>query len=258
MGMLQSLPIAVTYAGVFLLILVACEIGYQFGKRVQTHTVEEVPASLGPMVGGLLGMLAFVLAMTFSIAVSQNDLRKATVLDEANAIGTAYLRADLLDAQYRTEVKRLLREYVDVRLKAVTTGDVQAGIRRSVEIHTLLWGQVSRAALDAPSTNTALMVQATNDVIDMHEKRVTAGLRNRIPATIWMTLFAIAVLTMITLGVQTGLARKRALVAVVPLALAFAALIVLVVDLDRPQTGLIKVGQQAMVDLQNGMRDPQE
>jgi hypothetical protein len=191
--------------------------------------------------------------MTFSMAASRHDLRRTNVLDEANMIGTAYLRSDLLDAQHGTEVKRLLREYVDIRLRAATGGDVKAAIIRSVEIHKLLWAQVSAAALSAPSTNTALMVQATNDLIDMHEKRITAALGSRIPASIWLALFAISVLTMVTMGAQTGLLGKRALVAVIPLSLAFAALIVLVVDLDRPQRGLIKVSQQAMVDLRNGM-----
>jgi purine-cytosine permease-like protein len=105
-----------------------------------------------------------------------------------------------------------------------------------------------------PSTNTALMIQSVNNVIDMHEKRVTAALRNRIPSSIWIALVAISVLTMITMGTQIGLTGKRRLVAVIPLALAFAVLVVLVVDLDRPQKGLITVGQQAMVDLQDNMR----
>jgi hypothetical protein len=254
----DSLPVLVTYVGVVLVILVACEIGYQFGKLVQRRTAEVIPAALGPMVGGLLGMLAFVLAMTFSMAASRHDLRRANVIDEANMIGTAYLRSDLLDPQYGTEVKRLLREYVDIRLRGATGSEVKAAIVRSVEIHKLLWEQVSAAALSAPSPNTALMVQATNDIIDMHEKRVSAALHSRIPASIWLSLFAISVLTMMTMGAQTGLLGKRALVAVVPLALAFAALIVLVVELDRPQRGLIKVSQQAMVDLRSGMGDQTE
>ena len=87
----------------------------------------------------------------------------------------------------------------------------------------------------------------------MHEKRVTAALRNRIPGSIWVALFAISVLTMMVMGAQTGLAGKRALVAVIPLSFAFAALIVLIVDLDRPQKGLIRVGQQALVNVQSGM-----
>jgi len=252
-GLMESMPIPGVYAVVALIILVSCEIGYQFGKEVQRRTAEVIPAALGPMVGGLLGMLAFVLAMTFSMASARHDLRRANVLDEANAIGTAYLRSDLLEPPYGTEVKKLLREYVDIRLQAANGAEVNAVIVHSVEIHKLLWAQVSAAGLSAPSVNTSLMVQATNNVIDMHEKRVSGALRSRIPRSIWVALFAISILTMITMGTQTGLMGRRVLMAVIPLSLAFAALIVVVVDLDRPQAGLIKVSQEAMVNLQSGM-----
>jgi hypothetical protein len=252
-GLFESLPIAGVYVGVGLVMLVFCEVGYQVGKRVRTRQDKEALTSLGPMVGGVLGLLAFVLAFTFSMAASQHDHRRQIVLAEATAVGTAYLRSDLIEMQYEKEVKSLLREYVDIRLQAASGGDLDAALARSVDIHMLLWAQVSSAAAEAPSANTSLMIQSINDVIDMHEKRVAAALRNRIPISIWVALFAISVLTMITLGTQSGLTGKRGLFAVIPLVLAFAAIIVLVVDLDRPRKGPITVGQQAMVNLQSSM-----
>ena len=208
------------------------------------------------MVGGLLGMLGFVFAITFSMAAYQHDIRKQNVLEEANTIGTAYLRADLLDRQYATRLKRLLREYVDIRLKAASGTDLDAALAKSFEIHSRLWTEVSTAAVKSPNTNTSLMIQSINDVIDMHEKRVTGGLRNRIPDSVWIALSAITAVTMITMGMQAGFTGERRLVAVITLSLAFAAVVTLVADLNRPQSGLITVGQQAMVDLQRGM-DPE-
>ena len=249
----ESLPIAAIYVLSALLMLAFCEVGYQFGMRVRTRQDKEGPTSLGPMVGGLLGMLAFVLAFTFSMAASQYDLRKRNVLDEANAIGTVYLRADLLDKQHGMEVKRLLREYVDVRLQGVRGPDLGAALARSVEIQKLLWAQVSQAAQASPSTNTSLVIQSVNDVIDMHEKRVTGALYNRIPGSVWIALIAITALTMITMGMHIGFTGKRRSAAVISLSLAFAMLVTLVVDLNRPQSGLITVGQQAMIDLQSSM-----
>jgi hypothetical protein len=213
------------------------------------------------MVSGLLGMLAFVLAFTFSIAASHHSSRKQNVLDETNAVGTAYLRSDLLEMQHTKEIKQLLREYVDLRLRAVenirlrgTSGaHVDAVLKRSVAIHNLLWTEASAAAIKAPSFNTSLVIESINNVIEMHEKRVTAGLRNRIPISIWIAVLAICILTMITMGTQIGFTGKRRLVAVIPLSMAFAALLVLAVDLNRPQKGLIIVGQQAMVNLQSIM-----
>jgi len=249
----ESLPIAWFYIGITIIMLAFFEVGYHFGLHAQTRQDKEAPTSLGPMVGGLLGMLAFVLAFTFSMASSQHDLRKHNVLEEANSIGTAYLRTDLLDKQYGIEAKSLLREYVDIRLKAASGSDINTALEKSVEIHKLLWTQVSSAALENPSTNTSLMIQAINDVIDMHEKRVTGALHNRIPISVWIALAAITALTMIVLGTQVGFAGKRRLIAVIPLSLAFAVLVTLVVDLNRPQNGLITVGQQSMIDLQSSM-----
>lgn len=252
-NLFDSIPIAGCYLGIALLMLTFSEIGYRVGVHAQTHQDKEAPTALGPMVGGLLGMLAFALAILFSMASSQHDLRKQNVLEDANSIGTAYLRADLLDQQYGINVKRLLREYVDIRLRVLSDIDIDTALAKSVEIHDLLWAQVSSAARESPNTNTSLMIQSINDIIDMHEKRVTGALRNRIPSSVWIALLGITALTMLTLGAQVGLTGKRRLVAMIPLILAFAVLVTLIVDLNRPQSGLITVGQQSMVDLQRSM-----
>jgi hypothetical protein len=252
-GLLDSLPMSGVYSCVVLLILLSFEAGYQISNRARTPDDKDTSSTLGPMVGGILGMLAFVLAFTFSTAASQYNLRKQAVLDEANAINTAYLRADLIDEQYRAEVKSLLRDYVNTRLQGVKIGHLKAAIARSIELHKLLWVQVSSAAKTTPTINTSLLVQSINNVINMHEKRVTAAIYNRIPDSIWLMLLATSILTMVTVGTQVGFSMSRRLIAIVPLALAFAALTTVIVDLDRPQTGLIKVGQQAMISLQSSM-----
>lgn len=253
---LESMPIAGVYLCVALLILASCETGFIIGRHHhRTRQDKEAPTSVGPMVGGLLGMLAFVLAFTFSMAAGQYAVRKQNVLAEANTIGAAYLRADLIDKQKGTEVKRLLRDYVDIRLQAARPdGDRQAALKRSLEIHQMLWTQVSSAAIENPSGLTFSAVGSIIDVIAMHEQRLTGALRAHIPGSVWVGLMAITVLTMGTIGLQVGLTGKRRMVAVVPLSLAFAVLVTLIVDLNRPQGGLITVGQQAMVDLQATMK----
>jgi len=100
------------------------------------------------MVSGLLAMLAFVLAFTFAMAASQHNIRKQNILNEANIIGTAYLRADLLGERDETKVKQLLKEYVDIRVYAIVMGDkelIKDMLARSLEIHDLLWAKVSSA-----------------------------------------------------------------------------------------------------------------
>ena len=251
--LLDNLPIYVFYFGIVVFILVSFEVGYLIGKHTRKRWDTEASSGIGPMVGGALGMLAFVLAFTFSMAASQNDLRKQNVLNEANAIGTAYLRADLIDEQHGMEIKRLLRDYVNARL-GVNKENIGEALAKSIELHGLLWEEVASVAATAPNTNTSLLIQAINEVIDMHEKRVTAVLFNRIPATIHLTLLIITALTMMMMGVQSGLSGPRRLIAIIPLALAFAALSTVVVDLDRPHRGLVKINQQAMINLQTSMK----
>lgn len=249
---LETMPIAGAYLCIVLLILAACEAGILIGRHHhRTRQDEGALTSVGPMVGGLLGMLAFVLAFTFSMAATHHGARKQDVLTEAIHIGKAYLRADLVGDVRGSRIKRLLGEYVNVRVRAARPGsDVQAAIKRSLEIHGLLWAQASSAALEHPGHNTALVVESINDVIDMHERRYADAIRARIPSTIWLGLAAITVLTMATLGLQVGLSGKRRLVGIVPIALAFAVLATLVLDLNRPQGGFITVSQQPMLDLQ--------
>jgi hypothetical protein len=247
---LESVPLYLVYIGLFLLQLIAFETGYQITRRNKRFKEEVEPGTLSPMVGGLIGVLGFLLAFTFSIATSQYNQRKQYVLEEANEIGTSYLRADLIDTKYKTEVKKLLREYVDVRLQATNSTDINKELVRSVELHGLLWNEVTEAALATPNTNTSLMIQSMNNLIDLHEKRVTAGLRDRIPLSIWITLLAISLMTMATIGIKAGFTKPRGLIAVIPMILAFSALTTLIVDLNRPQKGLFKVGQQSMISLQ--------
>jgi len=253
-SILDSIPIYITYIGLFILLLIAFEIGYQISRRSKGLQEEVEPGTLTPMVGGLIGLLGFLLAFTFSIATSQYNQRKQYVLEEANEIATAYLRADLIDTIYQKEVKQLLKEYVDARLQAVSSTNINNELIKSVELHNLLWREVSAAALAQPNTNTAMMIQSINNIIDMHEKRVTAGLRNRIPITIWITLLAISFVTLAIIGIKAGFTKPRGLIAVVPLILAFAALTTLIVDLNRPQKGLFKVGQESLISLQKSMQ----
>jgi hypothetical protein len=211
------------------------------------------PKSLGQISAALLGMLAFVLAFTFSMAASQYNNRKEMVLLEANALGTAYLRADLVDELYGKEIKRLLREYVNTRLEAVHKEKRVSSLKRSIEIHRLLWKEVRLAAIDSPNTNTSLVVKAINEVIDIHEMRVKAALRDKIPNSIQFTLIVILIMAMMTIGIEAGYSGYRRLLIIIPLVLAFAALTALIGELNRPQEGIIKVGQESMISLQKSM-----
>jgi hypothetical protein len=257
LGILDTFPIWELYIGMALILLLSFEVGFQISKYTASSKDKEGFNSTSPMVSGLLAMLAFVLAFTFAMAASQHNLRKQNVLKEANIIGTAYLRADLLGQRDEMKVKELLKEYVNSRVYAIEMGSVKEMehvLVRSLEIHALLWELVSSAAKEEPNLYAMLVLQSINDVIDMHQSRVTAGFYNRIPYSVWLALLAISALTMMTMGAQARLAKSRRLAAVIPLILAFTTLTEVVLDLDRPNEGFITVGQEAMVDLQKGLK----
>lgn len=120
-----------------------------------------------------------------------------------------------------------------------------------------LWGEATAIGQQHPdSIGVGLFVESLNEVIDLHAKRVTAGMRNRIPGTIWASLFTIAVLSLGAMGYHAGLVGATRSLAVIAVALAFSAVIALVVDLDRPQEGTLTVSQQALIDVRQSMNEP--
>lgn len=252
-GLLDQVPLGLLALATIGLIQAAVELGLWLGRRHKERDPQR-DAPVGAMVAAMLGLLAFVLAFTFGLAASRFDERRHTILDEANAIGTAYLRAGLLPEPEREISQALLREYVDARATAVQTGRFQEGLARSVELQKRLWTQaVAAAGKDPRSLPTSLYLQSLNQMIDLHATRVMVGLRSRIPITIWIALFFIAVLAMGAMGYHHGLTGTNRHFAALALVVVFSVILLLVVDLDRPLEGLLQVSQQPLRDLRQTM-----
>lgn len=250
----QSVPVFSIFIATTAFILIFFEVGHQIAKYYQSRDENKADTIQGPMAGAMLGMLAFVLAFTFHLAAARFDLRKQNLLHEVTAIHKAYMTADLVAQPYKTEMIRLLREYVDTRLLAAAgKTKVKMALTRSEELHDLLWAQAMSAAESNPTKSHLLLFRSISGIIEIHERRLNAALRDQTPGSIWLTLYAIAAFAMITLGSQTGLAKTRRIVFVLPTVLAFSALITLVAELDRPAHKGITISQGAMIDLQKSM-----
>ena len=252
---MSELPLWAVFLATLALVLAAAEIGYRVGGARQKASTKEKEAPVGGMVAASLGLLAFLLAFTFGFAANLFQAKREAMLEEANAIGTAYLRAEFLPDEARREVRELLREYVDIRLAAARTGDANAAIARSDELHALLWAQAVTAATAAPTPIVGLFVQSVNEVIDVHAKRIMVSLRSQIPSTIWTSLYAIAFLAFGTMGYQSGLSANRSF-AMLAVGIIFSAVIWLIADLDTAQQGVLRVSQQTMLDLRDMMSPP--
>lgn len=231
----------------------ALEGGYRVGRWRHVRVKGEKETPVSAMVGSILALFAFLLGFTFGMAASRYETRRDTVLEEANAIGTTYLRTQLLPEPQRSESARLLREYVDLRAHGIESGNTDEALAHSERLHGLLWAEAVKAANTDRGPITGLYIQSLNQMIDLHAKRVHVGLRSRIPPSIWMGLYALAFLAMTAVGYQSGISATRRSPAMVVLVLAFAGVLGLIADLDRAHEGLIRVGQEAMIDLQKTM-----
>jgi hypothetical protein len=172
------------------------------------------------------------------------------VLDEANAIGTTWLRAGLLPAPQTAPVRSLLKDYVDARIEFHAAGIDLARMRgpsaRSASLQAALWREAEAASAADPHTIAPLLfVQSLNDVINLSESRLTS-IAAHVPEPVILLLHAVAALSLGFTGYAAGLAGERSPVLNGVLAIAIATVIVLVIDLDRPQRGLIVVSQEPM------------
>jgi hypothetical protein len=253
-GPLDTVPLWALSIALFLATLLLDELGFRVGRLRSRRSQKEADTVVGTIVAAELGLLAFLLAISFGIAASRFDLRRHMVLDEANAIGTTFLRAAMLPDAQRDSTRALLREYTDVRLDAATGAPIVTVLRRSDQIHQQIWSEaVAAAAADPRSVPVGLFVQSLNELIDLHAARVMAALRSRLPLTVWIVLFAVGLLAFFTMGYQAGLTTPSRSPVTMVLALVFGAVIWLVMDLDRPAEGFLRVGQEPMIEVRGMM-----
>jgi hypothetical protein len=253
----DSLPFVLIFVITVAFAALSFEGGFRAGRwrsRRQDHEAEVVARV---EVGVLLGMVSFILAITFWVATTHFDAVRQAKLNEANAIRTTYLRADLLPEPYRSEARRLLREYVDVRLEAFRTGQYEQAIARSEELQNQLWSQASAAKEKVSSPIFAgYFIQSLNDMIALHTRRVIVGTEFRIPSAIWIAIYLIMALAAASIGCHAGLTGTNRPMVALAFILISSAVILLIADLDNPRRGALKVSQQVTEDLRRTMGDP--
>jgi hypothetical protein len=240
--------------GVFVLFMVVTLVCYELGFRVGRWWQDRMPGEQeGPtdmLVGSLLALMAFVLAITMGMAADRFDARRGFVVDDATAIATAYLRADYLPSADADELKALIREYLPLRLSSDDPAQVQANVARSLELHTEMWAIVARVAASGHSPDLmSSLGESVAFLAETHERRVVAGLYARVPETVVILLLVGSALSLAMTGYSAGLKRRRSVLSAVVLVVALGIVTTLVIDLDRPQEGFLKVSQQALIDV---------
>jgi len=251
---LDYLPIWGVYLLTVVILLLAIELGYRLGLALQKRRPDQAEAGVGAMVGASLAFLGFMLAFIVGIAVNIYNERRALVVNEANAIGTTYLRAEYLEEPFSTESRQLLREYVDMRLAALDREKLEDAILRSEEIHQELWSQAVILARENPTPTTALYISSLNNVIDIHSERINISLDVRVPPALLLGLYLVALLSMVLIGMQASYSGNRNIVALLTMVLILSLVFILLSDLERSQEGFMHVSSQSLIALQQQLR----
>jgi hypothetical protein len=211
---------------------------------------------LGVVVAATLTLLALIIGFSFSMAINRYDLRKNYEEAEANAIGTEYLRVDLLPAPDASRARVLLRSYLDHRISFYQTRDVRQVEQvnaATARLQNDLWSAVRRSAAAQPTPVAALVVSGMNDVLNS-QGYTQAAWWNRIPIAAWALMVAIAVCSNFVVGYGAQRAKEGARrFFYLPLIVSISFL--LIADLDSPNGGLIRVHPQNLVGLSGALRE---
>jgi hypothetical protein len=240
------------------IVLGATMLGWAVGRRLRRH-VDVLREPFGVIQAALLGLVALVLALGLTMAVGRYDARRAAVVDEANAIGTTYLRAQTLREPERTRSLELLRAYTDavVAYSETVPGSAAqlAAIAEAERIQRALWRIAGDALVEAPEDSAPrLYVEALNETIDMETVRISA-LRNRVPDEVLAVEVVGAAIAFGLLALYLAILSRGMLTVV--LAAGFVTIVLLVTfDLDRPTRGLIRVPDDPLVALRASMELP--
>ena len=241
-------------------VLAAIEIGFRVGRRSKGVAVDDDSKThINATQSSTLGLLALLLAFTFSLSLQRFDTRSDALVDEANAIGTAYLRAQMLPAPLRDETRALLRDYVDVRVEAghvsIINNDQWAALMaKAASLQNALWDKARRAAEANPNpVPSGMFIQATNDLIDSFGRR-DAALHRHVPEVVLFLLLGTFLITSAIVGFSGGVVGRRPPLVSFAMVVLIVVLVFVILDLDRPIRGLIVVSEKNLLDLQASMK----
>jgi hypothetical protein len=245
----------------FVSMTIVIELGFRIGRRSHNVIDDSSKDHVTTIQASLLGVLALLLGFTFSISLQRYDTRSQAVVDEANAVGTAYLRAQLLPDAVRADVLATLRRYLDERIRAGAINltderDRLPLLAAANDTFTQLWTQARQAAaIDPNPVTTGLYIQALNDMIDAFGRR-DAALNRHVPEVVLFLVYGTFLMTGTIVGYASGLRGHRASFVTHVMVTLIVLLVFIIIDLDRPRRGLIQVNQDSMLELRDAMAAP--
>jgi len=242
----------VLFAVLFLVLAAMGEIGIRWRLRLSAHIDEGRHEQISAARDEVAVLLSLLLGFTLAMALQRIDHRRELVVDEADAISTAGLRAQLLPEPYRGKVLELLREYVDARLAYSSAGkgpELDETLVRTKKLQDRIWEQSLDVAQQKDSPINSIFLESINETFNWSEKRV-AAVENRVPVPIWIMLVLVSMATCLMVGLDM---KRRFWVTILVWPLMICIVMALIADLDSPYSGVIQVSQQSMRRLQQNL-----
>jgi CDP-diglyceride synthetase len=245
-------------AAVFAGMLAAQEVGLRFGRRRLATEGESARTGLGAIDGAVFGLMGLLVAFAFHGAASRFDARRQLVIQEANDIGTAYLRVDLLPAAAQPKVRDLFRSYVDARLEVYRrlpdAAAAREALARAEGLQREIWSASLEAAREAPQA-TMLLLPAINAMIDVTTAR-TMALQTHPPLIVFAMLGFLALACALLAGYGMAGSRSRSVLHVLGFATILTVTVYVILDYEFPRVGIIRLdsADQLLVDVRSSMR----
>jgi len=262
--LLDRFSLGLLFLVTVLILLVLIEVGFRLGRRQQKNPAKAQHSQVRAIMAATLGLLAFMLAFSFATAQGHFEARVQNMVEETRLAGNAFLQAEFLEEPYRSRARQIMYEYVSDRIRvhdlaaAGQTVDLAALMRKAETLQSELWSiavehEKLRLASGQNANRQDGFLDAIVGVIDIHTLRLQTAFMNRISWVIWATLYLTALLSMLVMGYQAGLVKKRSPLATVTLTVSFAAVMMLITDLDRPFMSLFQIDNRIMMELAERM-----
>jgi hypothetical protein len=240
------------------LMVAASEIGYRMGLR--SRAAEKTQVLVPIITASILGLLGLLLGFTMSMSVTRYDARRRLVLEEANAIKTAYLRIQVVAPPESTELQDLLRQYASNRLRvsqsALDVSKLQQGKAEDARLQSELWSRAAALARKEPQSLPAgLLMESLNAVFDLENSR-WVGFIAHVPAEVIYVNALMGLVVALMVGYEFGVTRQRHPLSQVLLIVSITMVMVLIIELDEPYSGAIRVSLQPLIDLQGQLAAP--
>lgn len=245
---------------VFIGLLICLEIGFRLGRRNAGKYPERAHEGIGAIEGVIFALLGLLLAFSLSGATSRLDNRRQLIIQEANAVGTAYLRLDLLPPAEQPVMRQLFRDYLDTRLRVYQLIADEAASNqeqaKAVELQRDIWSRAVAASTGSPDQSTELLLlPALNEMIDVTTSRAIA-LTTHLPAPIVQLLVIMALMSGLAAGYAMAKRGRRSWIHMLLYAAIVAVTLYVVLDLEYPRSGLIRLdaADKALYALRDSIR----